>query len=250
MQFLGSPEYYWSKPSDVKRLTVEDAKSWLDSGRKANSKGLKAAYEEAIGAPSLDKLMSAKTQIEARGTNGAEHNDSDEPEIEDDLDPELDDEGKPLKKNKKKSSRTPKGSATKTPSKRRKSEAADGETSTKKLKSSNKKPAARSNSGVAPESPELSPEESEKRTRANKIKTVMYLRHKLQKTLLGKDEPKASDLEEIPAHLDKLDDIEVDIDMLSPDFHFITTSSSRGVKYDVFSSTSRSMCQANRLSMY
>ena len=45
-------------------------------------------------------------------------------------------------------------------------------------------------------------------------------------------------------------DIEVDIDMLSPDFHFITTSSSRGVKYDVFSSTSRSMCQANRLSMY
>lgn len=35
-------------------------------------------------------------------------------------------------------------------------------------------------------------------------------------------------------------DIEVDVDMLSPDFLFVTTSSGQGIKYDVFSSNSRS----------
>lgn len=35
-------------------------------------------------------------------------------------------------------------------------------------------------------------------------------------------------------------DIEVDIDMLSPDFHFLATSSGQGDKYDFFTSTSKS----------
>lgn len=41
----------------------------------------------------------------------------------------------------------------------------------------------------------------------------MYLRHKLQKTLLGKDEPKGVELEEVPAYLDKLDHVDVDADI-------------------------------------
>lgn len=220
VQFLGSPEYYWSKATDIKPLTTDEAKSWLESGKKTNTRGLKSAYQQALEEPSLDQLMQSKIALQnstahANEAEEVEEEDNSEDQDMDEHDPELDDEGKPIKARKTKGgNKTPKKSS-KTPTKRRKSDAPDAESSAKKKSKPNsaRKASVKVIEHSTPSSPELTPEETKKRAWENKVKSVMYLRHKLQKTLLGKEEPKAVDLEEVPGHLDKLDNIEVDVDI-------------------------------------
>lgn len=192
----------------MKPMSKTTAKEWLNSGKMTSVKGLKAAYQQALEAPSLETLLEAKVKLESSAV------DEDATEVglvdDEDNETELDDEGRPIKKKKgKKNTRTPKKSSD-TPAKRRKTDsAANGDSAAKKLKTSAKKTTERTTA-----SPELSPEESRKRAWDNKYKTVMYLRHKLQKTLLSRDEPKGAELEELPSHLEKLDGIDVDAAIL------------------------------------
>ncbi|CCG83996.1 protein of unknown function [Taphrina deformans PYCC 5710] len=229
VQFLGAPEYYWSKPTDIKRLSQDEVKANLEPGKKSTPKGLKAAYHHAQLGPTLEDLMKAKTALEAQQAASSEDEeevDGDEamPDEDDEAaaesseeEVELDDEGRPVKKSKSKkkaaaSARTPKKTPTKTPTKKRKTEANGNEPSAKKARAtpkSNAKVKERS----APASPELSPEEAKKKAYEQKVKNVMFLRHKLQKCLLGKDEPDEKLLEEIPGYLDKLDNVEANVDL-------------------------------------
>jgi len=217
VQFLGSPEYYWSRPTDIKRLTHEDVQAWIDSGKKSSTKGLKAAYQQALEPPTLDELMKAKKDLEAKFTNDEDEDEDgempDEPEEEEESEIELDDEGKPVKKSKgkrKAASRTPKKTPSKTPTKKRKTDN-ETETSTKKARTprSNAKPKEVS----PPSSPELTPEEARKKAHEQRVKNVMFIRHKLQKCLLGKDVPDDKLLDEVPGYLDKLDSVEASVDL-------------------------------------
>lgn len=235
VQFLGAPEYYWSRPTDIKRLTKEDIQTWLDAPRKSAAKGLKAAYSHALLDPKLEDLMKAKTELEAQLARNEEDDDeeddaedvemADEDEdaaaaAEDSDEIELDDEGKPVKKSKSKKSKksastpkTPKKTPAKTPTKKRKTEENGGEPSAKKSRATPRSNAKAAKEPSPPASPEMSPEEAQKKAREQKVKNVMFWRHKLQKCLLGKDVPDDKLLDDIPGYLDKLDTVEANVDL-------------------------------------
>lgn len=229
VQFLGAPEYYWSRPTDIKPLSQDEIKGWIDSGKKSSTKGLKNAYQHALKAPSLDELMEAKIALEKDNEDEDEEMAEDdaeeeavEEEDEEEDEVELDDEGKPVKKSKSKkkstTARTPKKTPAKTPTKKRKTTGAteeDGETapSAKKSRATPKGTAKSKQAAAAPSppaSPELTPEQqAEKAFEATK-KSVMIIRSRIQKCLLGErcDE---KILPEIPGCLDRLDRIEPEV---------------------------------------
>lgn len=235
VQFLGTPEYYWSRSTDIKALSSEDVKAWIESGKKSSTKGLKAAYQHAQKKPSLEELMEAKTNIEAQQVDEDEDMpDEDDEAAEEDVDEDdidLDDEGKPIKKSKSKkkaTARTPKKTPSKTPTKKRKTDVDEDEPrpSTKKSRATPKASAKRNSSpkqestssprepsSPLAEQPELSPEEAAEQSFKQKKDGVMWLRHRLQKCLLG--EKCVEDmLDDIPSWLDRLDPIDVDVRLL------------------------------------
>lgn len=215
VQFLGSPEYYWSRPTDIKALSLEDIKAWIESGKKSVSKGLKAAYQEAATSPTLEGLMKAKKDAESLAVDEDEEM-ADEydavPEDAESEDIELDDEGKPIKKSKRKASRTPKKTPTKNPTKKRKTDDTGPDAPSSSKKSKTPKGNARARRVMSPASPEPTPEEAAKLQHDQKVKSVMFIRHKLQKCLLGA-ECEVKMLPDVPGYLEKLEKVDVDVQL-------------------------------------
>lgn len=167
--------------------------------------------------------MQSKLQIEgAIPDEDDEMPDEDEAEAAaedpDSEDIELDDEGKPVKKSKskKKASRTPKKAPSKTPSKtptkKRKTDDAENAPAPSAKKTKTPRGTARARQISPPASPELSPEETAKLQYDQKVKSVMFVRHKLQKCLLG-PVCEVKLLPDVPGFLEKLDNVDVDIQL-------------------------------------
>ena len=255
VQFLGQPEYYWPRTTDIKPFSPEQAREWLSSGKKASNKQLKVAYEVATNPPSLDELMLGKQKFasapEASDDDADENDDNDgedavdsenEAESDKDDDAAVDDEddeptsgarrGKGKKQTKRATAATPAKSAPAsakkskatpkvTPNKRRQPEdptstdAADEKPSAKKrARKSVGTETSGSKVGKSTPSrqpaPAPTPEESAKDMWEKKKQTVMYLRHKLQKTLLSKDPATEENVSPVPKFLQQLDDLEVE----------------------------------------
>ncbi|BFZ55849.1 hypothetical protein PYCC9005_002890 [Savitreella phatthalungensis] len=232
VQFLGDAMYSWPRVPDVKRLTIEDAQSWLSSGKKASAKGLRAAYQAAISAPSLDELKSAKRKFDAANAEAEneidhqEENGDEEAELgdreagaEDDVGVDEDaedaddiDADSPVSKRKKTaktskvSKKIVKAKATastptrKTPSKRARIE--DDLDEPDKLNVSTE-------TGKSTGAPDCNVKDAWEKKKQH----AMYYRHKLQKTLLSKDAPSAESMSEIPKFLQSLDELDVDTDI-------------------------------------
>lgn len=256
VQFLGAPEYYWPRVTDMKALTADEARTWLASGKKPSNKQLKLAYEAAVNPPSLQEMMRGKQKFAAADKDGDSADEGDdavdvvdgedaagdgdaEEEAEDDdaaVDQESNTSGKMDaddeddaaseggRQKRKKTSTTPKSRAkaprsAATPNKRRKAETAEDKETPNERPSAKKKArksatARESPVGKATPSrpivPEPTPEESAKDMWEKKKQTVMYLRHKLQKTLLSKDTVSEDNISPVPKFLQQLDDLEVE----------------------------------------
>jgi hypothetical protein len=212
VQFFGQAEYSWVKPADLKPLSKDEASSFLNSSKKATSKAIRAAYQVVLDNPTLESLLEAKNSIPSAQFEDEDEEMADEDDedavVEDD-----DDEGPKKSKTAKKAAtprtKTPKSTAPK----RRKSEAADGESSAKKAKTPVVKKAKVTKPSERDASPELSPEEEEKRKWQARKQQIMFLRHKLQKILLGKEAPAESEVDPVPGYLNDLSLCELDIEI-------------------------------------
>ncbi|ORY80320.1 hypothetical protein BCR37DRAFT_63861 [Protomyces lactucae-debilis] len=210
VQFFGQAEYSWVKPADLKALSKEDATSFLTSAKKATSKAIRSAYQAVLDNPTLESLLEVKHSIVSALAHDDEDEDEEMQDDDDDAVVDEDDDDAPKKSKTPKKTTTPR---TKTPksaaTKRRKSEAGDD---AKKSKPVAKK-AKVTKTAEREASPALSPEEQEKAQWQARKQQIMFLRHKLQKILLGKEPPAESEVDPVPGYLNDLSQCELDVEI-------------------------------------
>ncbi|PVI08274.1 hypothetical protein DM02DRAFT_648327 [Periconia macrospinosa] len=241
VMFLGTNEFAWQVNTDLLPFDLEEIKKEVEAGLPGKkNKVLTAAYEEAVEGHDLDYYKEMLQNHEQAMIDDAEAKAAKEEEklakkeksknrkstaaVEsDDMDMDMDDVDDTAASGKKKGT------------KRKKGDESDGEpdkpakTPKTKLKLNNKPPKEASTTkpkketkakkAKASEEPKPAPVEEPPMTEADRRqkreKSVLYLRHRLQKGFLSRDQPpQDGDMPSMAAHLtqlEELDDLEAEI---------------------------------------
>jgi len=207
IMFLGTNEFAWHVNTDLRAITPEDCKKTLEENEKSNKKPLQPkslhsafevaseghdlAYFKSMLAEHEEQAIAAQQAWEEEERKAAEAEakkdedtemvdaDSEKPKKEKKRkapkDEELGEDGKPLK--------TPKKIKIKPPQEKE-TPAADSATKPKKEKK-------RKEEKVAPaaEAPKPVPQETPEEAHEKMQKTILFLRHRLQKGFLSRDKP-------------------------------------------------------------
>lgn len=197
----------WASRSDMKSLTTDQIKKYLETAAKGSKKdkALVTAYKVALDPPALEEFA-----------NGSEDEASDaEADKEGQEDEEMkDDEDKKSKKAVKKRKSGDNETGAEGAKKKRKASAAKENGS---ADNSEKKPRAKKEAGKKKEAAAAAASAAAvKETREEQTKHVLFLRHKLQKVFMTKDKPpQEEDMESMDKLFGKLENFQgLDLTMI------------------------------------